>query len=182
MLSIKQILIALGFSAIGVTGCSQADKQSVYYSSDDYAVMAQIADEPTNEYELYSHIDKVLGLKNLSYLHFLNEVTPYTQITLDCIHSGSLKLDHTKSQHPKVIKSEGLDSCIKTASEKPLMLDILLTHSNGWNIEKLSTDPEVKQLIEEAKKDNVLTAIEFMKIGSIVEFKALHVAETPSEN
>jgi len=181
VLNIKQTLIVVGISVAGLSGCGQ-EKQSINFSSDDYAVLAQITEKPTDEFDLYSHIDSVLGLKKLSYLHFLNEVTPYTQITLECIHSGALKLDSDKSASHKVVKNDGLNICIKNASQKPVMVDVLLTHSNGWNIERMNYVPEVKQLINEAKKDNVLTVDEFLKIGSLVELEALKVDDMPLKN
>lgn len=57
-----------------------------------------------------------------------------------------------------------MESCINNASQKPVIVDALLTHSNGWNIERVNYIPEGKQLINDAKKDNVLTVDEFIKI------------------
>lgn len=156
----------MSVSIIFISGCS-IKNTPVAFTPEDYASFSKLQKDVFNEQSFYEHIDGVLGLENYTFFDFMGETSPYTQITLSCIHKGVLNLNQNKNSIYRVVKTPELDQCIKEIGEQPVMTDVLLTHNLGWVINNASQTPEVKTAIEDAKKDNILTVIEFLKIGSL---------------
>lgn len=151
---------------ICISGCS-TKSLPVSFTPEDYASLSKLQKDVFNEQFLNEHIDEVLGLEKYTFFDFLGGTSPYTQITLSCIHKGVLNLNQNQNSIHRVVKTPELDQCIKEIGEQPVMTDVLLTHNLGWTINNARQTPEVKKAIEEAKKDNILTVIEFLKIGSL---------------
>lgn len=162
----KKTLCVLSVSMFCLSGCG-AKTMPVSFTEEDYSNFSKIQKDVFNEQSLNDHIDSVLGLEKYTFFDFLGETTPYSQIALSCIHKGALKLNQNKNSSYRIVKTPELEQCIKEVSQHPVMADVMLTHNLGWTIQEASSSSEVKTLIQEAKNDNVLTVVEFLRIGSV---------------
>lgn len=166
MNNFKKILSVLTVSMICLSGCG-AKNMPVAFTKEDFSSLNKIKKDIFTDQSLNDHIDGVLGLEKYTFYDFLGETTPYTQIALGCIHKGVLNLDQNINHVKRVAMTPELDQCIKEIAQQPVMTEILLTHNLGWTITEAKSNPDVKKLIDEAQKDNVLTVHEFLKIGSL---------------
>lgn len=166
MNNFKKTLCVLSVSMFCLSGCG-AKNMPVSFTKEDYSTFSKIQKDIFNEQSLNDHIDSVLGLEKYTFFDFLGETTPYSQIALSCINKGALKLNQNKNSFYRVVKTPELDLCIKEVGQHSVMTDVMLTHNLGWTINEASSSPEVQTLIQKAKKDNVLSVVEFLRIGSV---------------
>lgn len=156
------------------TGCQKKQNNPPVLSTKDYTVFNELKSNTMLYYSFKEYIDETLGFKDYTFIKFAGDNSPYDQIILECIHKDNFKLDPVKNKFdlPKLDKNEKLSNCIKNSSNSPVSIDTIL-YSSILGIHNKKDDKEFDNLIDESKKDNVLTVYEYLKIGILAEQTAL---------
>lgn len=168
----KNIFACITLPFILLTGCGQKPNEATFFKPTDYAVLDELKQSVSQEYSFREYVDESLGFEKFTFMTFMGDNSPYTQIALECIHEGALKIKPKESQHDleRFEKNKELATCILVAVDRPVSIDTIL-YSGIIGLNSIGKDQTLKNLITEAKKDNILTIREYLRIGILADQK-----------
>ncbi len=153
-----------------LTGCGQKDNEATIFNSGDYSTLSELKQTVSQQYIFKEFVDDTLGFKKYTFMTFVGDHSVYDQIALECIHKGTLKINPQRKEFEleRFTKSVELSQCIKDVVNRPISIDTALYSSIlGINYD----DQQLKNLITEAKKDNILNIHEYLQIGILANQK-----------
>lgn len=162
----KKFFACISLPIVLLTGCGQKQNEATIFKSTDYAVLDELKQSLSQEYSFREYVDETLGFKKFAFMTFVGDNSPYTQIALECIHEGALKIKPKESQYDleRFEKNKELSTCIQVVVDRPVSIDTIL-YNDILGLNSVDKDQTLKNLITEAKKDNILTIREYLRIG-----------------
>ncbi|MBF4453948.1 hypothetical protein IRT38_00770 (plasmid) [Acinetobacter sp. SK-43] len=162
----KKFFACISLPIILLAGCGQKQNEATIFKSTDYAVLDELKQSLSQEYSFREYVDETLGFKKFTFMTFVGDNSPYTQIALECIHEGALKIKPKESQYDleRFEKNKELSTCIQVVVDRPVSIDTIL-YNDILGLNSVDKDQTLKNLITEAKKDNILTIREYLRIG-----------------
>lgn len=166
----KKFFACISLPIILLTGCGQTQNEATIFKSTDYAVLDELKQSLSQEYSFREYVDETLGFKKFTFMTFVGDNSPYTQIALECIHKGALKIKPKESEYDleRFEKNKELSTCIQVAIDRPVSIDTIL-YNDILGLNSVDEDQTLKNLITEAKKDNILTIREYLQIGMLAQ-------------